>query len=477
MLQPELIATAEAPKDLPAVTRSASDVGPTQAPRPCWRALAAVVLFTLCLQVISATFVLTSFGTANSGASIANSLAQRGIYACAWWPRLKGDRVRPEDGELRMFHLPGEPLYLAFGFRFLPAWAHRYMHVPVTVLFVAAVAAVAGYLGGRSLCLLTGLVAAAQPFVIVHGPGWEDTFLEAALVWTLVALLGARLRRPGERLPSAPLWAWGRWLLIAALAGYASITRSLSLPLLALLAVAVCLLPRLRPARRDGAAMVAGIGIALGLWGLRNYLVCGELVLGDTHVGIGVCEANCAHSRPLILEIGGCEGMNDVTMTDHWPRTEPLTEAEANRYFLKVGLDYIRSHPLDVLQTGLLRTALGVTTLRPWEPLTTAKNLHALTWNSLLLLLAGFGAASARLRGASAAALLVTVFFVLVTGGVWTMIFFGTFFQRYRIIFDGFLWIGAAATLLHVFRRVKGAARGGSAAPAVSGALALPPAG
>jgi hypothetical protein len=427
------------------------------------------VLFSLCLQVISATFFTPTFHSPNSATAIAINLAQRGTYACDWWPRLKGDRVRPGDGELRMFHLPGEPLYSALGFRFLPAWAHRYMHVPVTVLFVAAVAAVAGYLGGRSLCLLTGLVAAAQPYVVVHGPAWDDTFLEAALVWTLVALLCAALRRPGDRPPPAPAWGPTRWSLVAALAGYASITRALSQPLLGLLAVALCLLPRLRPARWAGPAMLAGMGVALCLWGLRNYRVCGEFVLGDSHNGIGLWEANYPHARESLWAVGGPEFLNDIYMTEHWPRTEPLTEAGANRYFQKIALDYIAGHPRDVLQTCLLRTGLTLTGFRVKEGLTSARNLNALVCNSLLFLLAGFGAASVRLRGASPVAVLVAVFFAVTTVGVWSLIFIGPLGQRYRILFDGILWIGAAAALLHGFRRAKAAAGRRIPAPAGGG--------
>jgi hypothetical protein len=65
--------------------------------------------------------------------------------------------------------LPGYVWYAAAAWRAFPR-AHRYVQVPVVILLTIAVAATAAALGGPMLGLLSGVIAALDPFMVVHGP-------------------------------------------------------------------------------------------------------------------------------------------------------------------------------------------------------------------------------------------------------------------------------------------------------------------
>src|SRR5262249_51058820 len=154
---------------------------------------------------------------------------------------------------------------------FLPGSAARYLHVPVTTLFVTAIAAVGLLIGGVRLGALAGTFASLDPFVLFHGPVWDDTFLSAALVWTVFALILASARRPGLLGPAgtAALKGPPYVLAIALCAAIAAITRLQAQLVLSLVAIAAIVIPSLRPLRRAGLAVLTGVVVALTLWGAR----------------------------------------------------------------------------------------------------------------------------------------------------------------------------------------------------------------
>src|SRR5258708_15108055 len=158
----------------------AADTGSTNSRRE-WKVLGAMGIFCLALQLAAVRFV-PSFETPNASLLIARNLAEHGSYGCnVCWSRLHGPDAGSEQGPLRMFHLPGEPLLLAASFRFLPPPVLHYIHIPVTVLLLMTAVYWGLKLGGAAVAITTGVVASLQPFILLHGPVWDDTFLSAAL--------------------------------------------------------------------------------------------------------------------------------------------------------------------------------------------------------------------------------------------------------------------------------------------------------
>ena len=91
---------------------------------------------------------------------------------------------------------------------------------------MTAVAAVGVWVGGQVVGLLTGALATFDPFVLVHGPVWDDAFLGAALEWTIFAVLVRGLASAGQsRLNSSQ--TMGVASLIAAAAATAALTKKL----------------------------------------------------------------------------------------------------------------------------------------------------------------------------------------------------------------------------------------------------------
>src|ERR1700754_3823992 len=94
------------------------------------RTLLAVFLLTLVIQVLVASCVAgpEALWTPNASTSIAHNLSRHGTFEGGWWHRLRGPGASADAGFPKMFHLPGEPLYLAAGFTLLPEVLYRYLH-------------------------------------------------------------------------------------------------------------------------------------------------------------------------------------------------------------------------------------------------------------------------------------------------------------------------------------------------------------
>jgi hypothetical protein len=335
-----------------------------------------VWLFALVTQTASARWLVGHYVEPNAAPYVGRMLAATGHLELTDWSRLKGG-TRPSDPPLRAFELPGEPLWVAAGTRTgmslgINVW--DYWNVPVAALLIVSIAAVGLALGGPMVALIAGFVAALDPVTVLHASNRDDAVLGSALLWAVFAIIALRWR------------GWGYVPLFIA-AGAAAITRMeavlLIVPLLAL-----------GPIRRAAAIAVAGVVMALGVWGARNQLVLGHVVIGSTHDGITLWESNGPFAqRSLSLGQVDIVSMNKTVMAPIFAETQDLDEVGADAYFKRQALRYMASHPLDVMRTSAEKVAVSIASIHPDLPLTAPRNLAAMLDNALLLILAGIGLA------------------------------------------------------------------------------------
>ena len=371
------------------------------------------------------------------------AVVQRGEFAVHAWPRTARTPAGNEE-PLRAYHLPAEPLLLAAGLRLLPTALTRYLHVPVTMLLVTAIAAVAFWAGGRAIAITAGGLACLDPFILRHGPVWDDAFLAAALEWTVLAALVKTVRETCVANRSlvrrlTPI------LLIGLAAGLAALTRSSSQVVLVLAGFGLVVLPRFRPLRAAGAAMLAGVALALAAWGARNAAVVGEFHAGSSHDGITLFESNYATARPLLLGTGTVENYELEALAPYFAAVAPMSELDANRYFTRQAFEYTRSNAGDVIATSGVKFVTTLTGVNPSQPLTTARNLIAAA-ASLAMLVAGIAGWGRLVRdaGRRESALLMFLGIVITTVTCLVMLA-GPTGLRYRLSATPLLYLGAAA--------------------------------
>ena len=400
------------------------------------RPLLTVWLFALVTQTVSVRWLVGNYVEPNAAPYVGRMLAATGRLQLTDWSRLKGG-TRPSDPPLRAFELPGEPLWVAAGTRAgmsagVNVW--DYWNVPVAALLIVSIAAVGLALGGPTLALIAGFVAALDPATLLHASNRDDAVLASALLWAVFAIIALRWR------------GWGYVALFIA-AGAAAITRMeavlLIVPLLAL-----------RPIRRAAAVAVAGVTMALGAWGARNQLVLGHFVIGSTHDGITLWEANGPFAlRSLSLGQVDIVSMNTAVMAPIFAETQDLDEVGANAYFKRQAVHYMISHPLDVMRTAAAKVAVSIASIHPDLPLTTPRNLAAMFDNALLLILAGIGLARfarSPLTPSDRVAAFVFGWLCLMT---LALLAIGPAGMRYWLTLRGACWILAASTLSRLIPR------------------------
>lgn len=419
--------------------------------------------FCLAIQLAAASLVVTDFGSPNYSTLIAKNLAEHGAYVCdPCTDRLYG--ANPLVGPLRVFHLPGEPLYLAACIRYLPKGLLHYTHAPFTALLVFSASYVALKLAGKLVAVVAGLLAALEPFIVLHGSVWDDAFFGAALEWTVFALLVMALEN-GSR--SGAGWQRAlRLTLFAVLAGYASITRTSSQLTLLALALAILVLRSLRPIRPEALAAIAGVILALAAWGYRNYSALGQFAIGSSHDGISFWESVYPSAREALLTLGQTEYLNDKRMQEDFARTASLGELDANRYFFRRAVRYLLAEPADVVRTALVKIAVGSVGLKTSEPFMSARNLVGFLSNFVLLVLAAFGAAVLPFRVGRPQRVLwrcVAGSTLLVYTGLSII---GPIGLRYRMSLEPVLWICAASCLTYLAGRLPARIPGATRFPA-----------
>lgn len=421
------------------------DVPSSTSPNAAFRAAFKVGGFCAIVQIASAIFLVRGFDTPNFATRIARNLAATGEFSGGEWWRLKGPNPPAGQPAMRAFHLPGEPLYLAAGLRVLPESCHRFLHVPVTALLVASLTFAAASMFGARAGWLAGLFASIQPFVVMHGPVWDDTFTATALEWAILALVIFQLdRKPG----------WIANSVVFLCAGFAALTRSQSQIVLVGVALAWIAWPRTRFLWPQSLAILLGIAVAVGGWGVRNQTVLGEFLVGSTHDGITLWESNYPSAIEALVTRGQVERLNSERMLDDFAHTANLSELQADRYFRTRAMDYLKGHPAAILNaaaTKLWYTSLGI---RPEEPVDSNRNLAALAANLILLGLAIAGLAAMFSQTAapsnSEASItrnLVLWYAVATAGSSVLLTVIGPVGMRYRIGCDAFFWIASGIAL------------------------------
>ena len=406
-----------------------------------------VFIAGLCLatQLVSATYFVSNPTSPNAAAVLASSIVERGEFAVRAWPRTAKTPSGAEE-PLRAYHLPAEPLYLAAGFRFLPPTLSRYLHVPVTVLFVTAVAAVGVWVGGRVVGLLAGALATFDPFVVAHGPVWDDAFLGAALEWTIVAVLVRGLASADQS--RLNLSQMGVASLIAAAAATAALTRSSSQVVIGLLATVVIAVRTFRPIRTYAWAAIAGLALALAVWGARNQAVLGEFFVGSSHDGITLFESNYATARPSILRTGIAESYELEDLGPHFHAVASMTELDANRYFTRQAVAHAAAQPADVLATAGLKLFASLTGVNLGQQVATRRNLVALISNVGLLLAGVLGWRWLSRDRARGEVVLLCYVGAIVAIATCLGLLAGPVGLRYRISAAPLLYLGAAVAMV-----------------------------
>lgn len=410
-----------------------------------WRVLGAVAAAAFLLQVAVATAVPRRTDGPNASTVLAERLVQHGEYSVPAWTTGNPGEPHTSDQPLRAYLLPAEPLYLAAAFAVLPEAVYPYLHAPITAALITAVAAVGLALGGWRLALVVAMLAACDPFVLVHGSIWDDTFLAASLEWAVLGGLSWCLvsaRRSGQPPGMTTLIALGA---AAALAG---LTRMPSQLILVTIGLGAASHPRLRSIRRAGVAVAAGVVIGVGAWGARNYVVLGHVFFGTSHDGITFLESNSALARASILDTGTAEGYAVRAMSREYEAVRGLDELAANARFTAAGWDAIRSRPVDSLLTGLLKVWVSLTGIDYGQPTWSARNVVAGLWNLALL---GLAIAGLRRAVAQRGEPDVVTFGLLVLGAIVLVttatLLAGPVGLRYRMSLAGALWLSAGVTL------------------------------
>ena len=410
------------------------------------RVLAFIAGLCLATQLVSATYFVSNPTSPNAAAVLAHSIVERGEFAVRAWPRTPKTPSGAEE-PLRAYHLPAEPLYLAAGLRFLPPTLSRYLHVPVTVLFVTAVAAVGVWVGGRVVGLLAGALATLDPFVLVHGPVWDDAFLGAALEWTVFAVLLRGLASTSQsQLNSSRTMAVAS--LVAAAAGTAALTRSSSQVVIGLVAIVVIGGRAFRPVRTYGWAAIAGLALALAVWGARNQAVLGEFFVGSSHDGITLFESNYATARPSMWRTGIAESYELEDLRTHFHAVASMTELDANRYFTRQAVAYAAGQPADVLATAGLKLFASLTGVNLGQQFATRRNLIALVSNVGLLLAGVLGWLWLSRDHARGEVVLLCYLGAIVAIAICVGLLAGPAGLRYRISAAPLLYLGAAVAMV-----------------------------
>jgi 4-amino-4-deoxy-L-arabinose transferase-like glycosyltransferase len=145
---------------------------------------------------------------------------------------------------------------------------------------------------------------------------------------------------------------WVSALAAGVLAGAAAVTRLQGLLFLGAVCLVILVWPRLRRVRLHAVLILLFMGMSLGAWGMRNKSGARHFLIGTTHDGITLWEANYPSAREALVRFGTVEPLDQERMIDDFARTQTLDEYQANQYFTQRGTRYILEHPGDVALTA-----------------------------------------------------------------------------------------------------------------------------
>lgn len=418
--------------------------------------LSGILLLCALAQIGAALWLVDSFDTPNDATDIAKNLVATGEYLdYAGW-RLYGSVQPQSDMPLQMHQLPGEALYLAAGFSWLPASLWRFLHLPVMLLLVGSIMWCTRHFFGKPAAVIAGLLATAHPFLLLHGPVWDDTFVTAALDWLIVAVL---LYLLGKHQRDSRYWGCCALLFVAA--GFSVITRMQPLMVLGALVVAGLLWPPLKILRLPLCVMALGMATTLGSWAVRNHMISGQWIFGSTHDGVALWSSVYPHASAAI-ESGQLDYLNDDYMQQYWTAAAGMTEWEADNYFKQLAVDHILANPLATIRLGLVKLGLTFSGMNPGLALLTPRNVVALLTNLLAATAVVFALLAIDYRQWSNEKRLFVLFGFCSVGSSVLLCFIGPVGWRYRLELEGFVLMAAALSICRLLWRRQSRPRAGA---------------
>ena len=215
----------------------------------------------------------------------------------------------------------------------------------------------------RVAALYAGLAAAGHPVLVnaASQPYNENVyfFLFALTLWTFLRWL-----RNGSR---------GVAIACGVLAALTALTRESMVPVFAAM-IGFGLITSWRTHRKSAVAgslvMVAVAALTIAPWTLRNYLRFGLVVPISSISGTLIAAGNneCVAAQPLSTAFYGDDGCKSLDMRRYALLKESPGEPYAvwnDRVDAKLGLDYIREHPVEYVRLCVRR---AWTALLPYHP-------------------------------------------------------------------------------------------------------------
>jgi 4-amino-4-deoxy-L-arabinose transferase-like glycosyltransferase len=228
-------------------------------------------------------------------------------------------------------------------------WPLGYLNLFFGVLTVVLTVWIGTRLGGAPVGRAAGLLMALSPVALVTGRmAQTDTFFcgihTIAMVAGILALENPTVRRS---------ILWGLWLATAAMTRPIVKYLWIACPLVFLIGRRLSL----RAAIRHSLLVAGTVGLVLGLWAWRNYVQLGffglELNMGinllwKTHHLVDAPSPEQRRTDPLearardVIRAGNLPSLSLI----EFRRQTGLTLVEADRIFLRIGLEVMRHKPL-----------------------------------------------------------------------------------------------------------------------------------
>lgn len=182
---------------------------------------------------------------------------------------------------------------------------------------------------GARAALIAGLLAAIDPFSIFFSNllMTEVPFIATALHFSFASW---RVARSGVSANAGDVFAVGSW------AAASLLLRSAAAPYIAAMWLLLAILsPSIVVATRRTLVYIAILAAAMAPWGLRNYLVAGDMCLLSANAGLTLYDS----VGPL------ADGSSDQSFLALMPELDTMSEVERDRHLQKLAWIEIRSDP------------------------------------------------------------------------------------------------------------------------------------
>lgn len=351
-----------------------------------------------------------------------NVVAGKGFcldMTCAYWP-------------------PLYPAFLAIGALLGKHW----MLIVVPQALLGAGTALLAFLIGREIFNpLTGIIAcgitAFYPYYVMHDTSIQETgmltFVAALSVWLL--LRAARLNRNLD------------WLGAGLALGSIALVRASPAPFIPL----ALAWSAWSGARSKALVALLGVGVMVGPWLVRTWLVTGAPVL-SSQTGSALWKGNNAktfsHYPSESIDLSSDEAFDSLTPRDNAELVRLPSEIQQSDWFRRRAMDYIKANPWPTLRGALRKIGAGFSwTLNPGrEPLAGAA--YRVGWIPVSLL-GATGMLLAWPRREAVLVALMLVSFICVTALFWAH-------TSHRSYLDVYLAVFAASVVERIAPRVLG---------------------